>query len=172
MLLVLSSLSLLIVNWPRHVELATTNGAGMNGATVANTSIISPFGPVAAVLIIGCQMAYRTRLYSSHPIMTVLLITVCMGKITNKLIIASMTKSELTIWDSTLCPLLVGLPSGWYVWNFESYPTIILGQTLLKISYVWSQLVTLLCSYVPQSVLGALVARIQAPVCLPRLGRI
>ena len=30
----------------------------------ANTSIISPFGPVAAVLIIGVQMAYRTRLYS------------------------------------------------------------------------------------------------------------
>lgn len=57
----------LIVNWPRHVELATTNGAGMNGATVANTSIISPFGPVAAVLIIGCQMAYRTRLYSRFP---------------------------------------------------------------------------------------------------------
>lgn len=111
----------LIVNWPRHVELATTNGAGMNGATVANTSIISPFGPVAAVLIIGCQMAYRTRLYSSHPIMTVLLITVCMGKITNKLIIASMTKSELTIWDSTLCPLLVMfLNQYWGLWLPES----------------------------------------------------
>ena len=54
----------ILATWPKHVELATTNGAGMNGATVANTSIISPFGPVAAILIIGIQMAYRTRLYS------------------------------------------------------------------------------------------------------------
>lgn len=103
----ISLLISILVTWPKHVELATTNGAGMNGATVANTSIISPFGPVAAILIIGIQMAYRTRLYSSHPIATVLLITVSMAKITNKLIIASMTKSELNIWDPSLCPLLV-----------------------------------------------------------------
>ena len=60
----ISLLMSILATWPKHVELATTNGAGMNGATVANTSIISPFGPVAAILIIGIQMAYRTRLYS------------------------------------------------------------------------------------------------------------
>ena len=53
-----------LTSWPKQIELATTNGAGMNGATVANTSIISPFGPIAAALIIGIHMAYRTRLYS------------------------------------------------------------------------------------------------------------
>ena len=71
----------ILATWPKHVELATTNGAGMNGATVANTSIISPFGPVAAILIIGIQMAYRTRLYSryvaiqydGHPMMMIYL---------------------------------------------------------------------------------------------------
>lgn len=59
--------------------------------------------------------------------MTVLLITVCMGKITNKLIIASMTKSELTIWDSALCPLLVMfLNQYWGLWLPES-----------KLLFVW-----------------------------------
>ena len=62
----ISLLMSILATWPKHVELATTNGAGMNGATVANTSIISPFGPVAAILIIGIQMAYRTRLYSRY----------------------------------------------------------------------------------------------------------
>merc|ERR1712131_5999 len=117
----ISLLMSILATWPKHVELATTNGAGMNGATVANTSIISPFGPVAAILIIGIQMAYRTRLYSRHPIATVLLITVSMAKITNKLIIASMTKSELNIWDTSLCPLLVMfLNQYWGLWLPEN----------------------------------------------------
>ena len=49
--------------WPRYLELGTTQGAGMNGATVANTSIISPIQPIGALLIVGIQVAYRTQLY-------------------------------------------------------------------------------------------------------------
>jgi len=57
----------------------------------------------------------------SHPIATVLLITVSMAKITNKLIIASMTKSELNIWDTSLCPLLVMfLNQYWGLWLPEN----------------------------------------------------
>jgi len=63
--------------------------------------------------------------------MTVLLITVCMGKITNKLIISSMTKSELAIWDSTLCPLLVMfLNQYWGLWLPES--------KLLFVCFCWA----------------------------------
>lgn len=53
----------LLFTWPRYVELGTTKGAGMNGATVANTSIISPIQPIGVLLIIGVQIAYRTELY-------------------------------------------------------------------------------------------------------------
>ena len=64
----------------------------------------------------------------SHPIATVLLITVSMAKITNKLIIASMTKSELNIWDTSLCPLLVMfLNQYWGLWLPEN-----------KLIYIWN----------------------------------
>ena len=65
----ISILGTMLTAWPRYAELGTTEGAGMNGATVANTSIISPFGPIAAVLIIGVQLAYRTELYSTYVIL-------------------------------------------------------------------------------------------------------
>lgn len=55
----------LLCTWPRYVELGITKGAGMNGATVANTSIISPFQPIGVLLVIGVQVAYRTQLYTS-----------------------------------------------------------------------------------------------------------
>ena len=57
-----------------------------------------------------------------------LLITVSMAKITNKLIIASMTKSELNIWDTSLCPLLVMfLNQYWGLWLPEN-----------KLIYIWN----------------------------------
>lgn len=105
---------------PRYIELSTTKGAGMNGATVANTSIISPIGPVGAVLIIGIQVAYRTELYYNYPLATTLLVAVSVAKVTNRLIVACITKAELTIWDSCLTPLLVMfLNQYWGLWLSE-----------------------------------------------------
>jgi len=135
-----SLISSLLFMWPRYLELGTTQGAGMNGATVANTSIISPIQPIGALLIVGIQVAYRTQLYYVHPFKTVLLLSVTMAKVTNRLIVAALTKSELHLWDSTMCPVLtMFLNQYWGVWIPEN--------TLLLVCLVWAifNLVNFLC---------------------------
>ena len=61
-----SLLASVMLMWLSYMELGTTQGAGMNGATVANTSIISPVQPIGALLWFALQIAYRTQLYQMY----------------------------------------------------------------------------------------------------------
>ena len=72
--------------------------------------------------------------------MTVLLISVTMAKVTNRLIVAALTKSELHFWDSILGPLVaMFLNQYWGVWIPE--------EKLLIFCLLWSviNLVNYLC---------------------------
>ena len=78
--------------------------------------------------------------FFSHPFKTVLLLSVTMAKVTNRLIVAALTKSELHLWDSTMCPVLtMFLNQYWGVWIPEN--------TLLLVCLVWAifNLVNFLC---------------------------
>ena len=86
------------------------------------------------------KLSQHFYVFFSHPFKTVLLLSVTMAKVTNRLIVAALTKSELHLWDSTMCPVLtMFLNQYWGVWIPEN--------TLLLVCLVWAifNLVNFLC---------------------------
>ncbi|KAF8786614.1 Choline/ethanolaminephosphotransferase 1 like protein [Argiope bruennichi] len=79
-----------------------TGGAGKNGSTVAGTSILSPFIPLALVVVPAFIIYQKstTNIYEHHPCLYILAFGVVCSKITNKLVVAHMTKSEVEYLDS------------------------------------------------------------------------
>ncbi|KFM82415.1 Choline/ethanolaminephosphotransferase 1, partial [Stegodyphus mimosarum] len=79
-----------------------TGGSGKNGSTVAGTSILSPFTPLALVIVPAFIIYQKsaTNVYENHPCLYVLAFGMVASKITNKLVVAHMTKSEVDYLDS------------------------------------------------------------------------
>ncbi|XP_023223282.1 choline/ethanolaminephosphotransferase 1-like isoform X2 [Centruroides sculpturatus] len=81
-----------------------TGGAGKNGSTVAGTSVLSPFIPVGLVVIpafIIYQKSVR-NIYENHPCLYILAFGIVSAKVTNRLVVAHMTKSVMEYFDSIL----------------------------------------------------------------------
>ncbi|XP_067128235.1 choline/ethanolaminephosphotransferase 1-like isoform X2 [Centruroides vittatus] len=81
-----------------------TGGAGKNGSTVAGTSVLSPFIPVGLVVIpafIIYQKSVR-NVYENHPCLYILAFGIVSAKVTNRLVVAHMTKSVMEYFDSIL----------------------------------------------------------------------
>ncbi|KAF8786615.1 Cholinephosphotransferase 1 like protein [Argiope bruennichi] len=79
-----------------------SGGAGKNGSSVAGTSILSPFIPLALVVVPAFIIYQKstTNIYEHHPCLYILAFGVVCSKITNKLVVAHMTKSEVEYLDS------------------------------------------------------------------------
>ncbi|XP_064600331.1 choline/ethanolaminephosphotransferase 1-like [Liolophura sinensis] len=77
-------------------------GSGKNGSTVAGTSTIFPLFPVAAVIILAVVIYKKSPigLFEQHPCLYVLSFGMVSAKVTNRLVVAHMTKSEMDLWDS------------------------------------------------------------------------
>ncbi|XP_067135768.1 choline/ethanolaminephosphotransferase 1-like isoform X3 [Centruroides vittatus] len=81
-----------------------TGGAGKNGSTVAGTSVLSPSIPISLV-VIPAFIIYRKstyNIYENHPCLYILAFGMVASKVTNRLVIAHMTKSEMDYLDSIL----------------------------------------------------------------------
>ncbi|CAG5094767.1 Oidioi.mRNA.OKI2018_I69.XSR.g13850.t1.cds [Oikopleura dioica] len=112
---------------PRYCDLCTTAGSGMNGSTCANTSILSPSGPVFCVLTLGVQVIYRSGLYKREPILSALIVALAIAKITNKLIVATITKKDLCLWDPILVALIVLFMNQYWYAIIPEVPLLYLG---------------------------------------------
>ncbi|PVD33414.1 hypothetical protein C0Q70_04670 [Pomacea canaliculata] len=79
-------------------------GVGKNGSTVAGTSTIFPLFPMAAVIGLTLMVAYKSpsSVYENHPCLYILAFGIVVAKVTNRLVVAHMTKSEMDLWDSSL----------------------------------------------------------------------
>ncbi|CAG0912682.1 unnamed protein product [Notodromas monacha] len=79
-------------------------GVGKNGSTVAGrgTSVLSPFLPIAMVVIPGFIISQKSesRIFEHHPCLYLATFGIVAAKITNKLVVAHMTKHEMTFMDS------------------------------------------------------------------------
>lgn len=79
-------------------------GAGRNGSTVAGTSVLSPVVPLCLVLIPTIIIAWKSphNLFLNNP--TLYLLTFCCvaARITDRLVVAHMTKSEMNYTDTSL----------------------------------------------------------------------
>lgn len=79
-------------------------GTGKNGSTVAGTSIISPILPFLLVIIPAFIISEKSKsgLYLNHPVLYMLTFGLLAAKVSCRLVVAHMSKSEMNYFDSGL----------------------------------------------------------------------
>ncbi|XP_004927738.1 cholinephosphotransferase 1 isoform X2 [Bombyx mandarina] len=102
-------------------------GCGKNGSSVAGTSILSPVIPFSLVVVPAFIIFQKSEshVYENHPALYILAFGMVTAKVTNKLVVAHMTKSEMEYYDwSLLGPAMLflnqyfnnALPEYWVLW--------------------------------------------------------
>ncbi|XP_038213617.1 cholinephosphotransferase 1 isoform X3 [Zerene cesonia] len=87
-------------------------GVGRNGSTVAGTSILSPVIPFSFVVVPAFIIFQKSesQVYENHPALYILAFGMVAAKVTNRLVVAHMTKSEMEYYDwSMLGPAMLFL---------------------------------------------------------------
>ncbi|XP_078423788.1 cholinephosphotransferase 1-like isoform X1 [Cetorhinus maximus] len=79
-----------------------SGGTGKNGSTIAGTSVLSPSLHIGLVIIMAIMIYKKstTRLFEDHPCLYVLMFGCVASKITNKLVVAHMSKSKVKLQDT------------------------------------------------------------------------
>ncbi|XP_077401647.1 cholinephosphotransferase 1 isoform X2 [Vanacampus margaritifer] len=77
-------------------------GVGKNGSTVADTSVLSPGLHIGLILTLAFIIFKKSssQLFEHHPCLYLLTFGMVIAKISNKLVVAHMTKSELQLPDT------------------------------------------------------------------------
>ncbi|XP_012222872.1 cholinephosphotransferase 1 isoform X4 [Linepithema humile] len=86
------------------ISVILAGGVGKNGSTVAGTSVLSPIIPFSFV-VVPAFIIYRKsaeHVYENHPALYILAFGMVAAKVTNKLVVAHMTKNEMQYLDSSL----------------------------------------------------------------------
>ncbi|XP_063909517.1 cholinephosphotransferase 1-like isoform X2 [Zophobas morio] len=86
------------------VERIKMGGCGKNGSTVAGTSVLSPIIPFSMVLVPAFIIYQKSteHVYEEHPTLYILAFGLVAAKVTNRLVVAHMTKSEMDYMDWSL----------------------------------------------------------------------
>lgn len=79
-----------------------TGGVGKNGSTIAGTSVISPAFHIGTVVVLAAMIAKKSpsSLFERNPCLYILTFGCVAAKITNKLVVAHMTRSEMFLQDT------------------------------------------------------------------------
>ncbi|NP_001080113.1 choline/ethanolaminephosphotransferase 1 isoform X1 [Xenopus laevis] len=79
-----------------------TGGVGKNGSTIAGTSVLSPMLHIGSVIVLATMIYKKSsvQLFEKHPCLYILTFGFVSAKVTNKLVVAHMTKSEMHLHDS------------------------------------------------------------------------
>ncbi|XP_064535974.1 cholinephosphotransferase 1 isoform X3 [Drosophila montana] len=120
-------------------SVVVAGGVGKNGSTVAGTSVLSPSIPLTLVVLPALMIAQKSpeNIFTEHASVFILAFGMVAAKITNKLVIAHMTKAEMEYLDwSLLGPALLFLnqyfncivPEIWLLWFTLAWGT----QDLLR----------------------------------------
>ncbi|XP_067863280.1 choline/ethanolaminephosphotransferase 1-like [Heptranchias perlo] len=110
-----------------------TGGVGKNGSTIAGTSVLSPFLHIGAVITLALMIYKKStsRLFENNPCLYILAFGFVSAKITNKLVVAHMTKSEMHLQDTAFIgPGLLFLD--------QYFNSFINEYLVLWIALVWS----------------------------------
>ncbi|XP_045480422.1 cholinephosphotransferase 1 isoform X5 [Harmonia axyridis] len=112
-----------------------TGGVGKNGSTVAGTSVLSPIIPFSMILVPAFIIYQKSteHVYENHPALYILAFGLVAAKITNRLVVAHMTKSEMDYTDlSLLGPAMLFMN--------QYFNTYITEQYVLWLCLVWVSL--------------------------------
>ncbi|XP_058836578.1 cholinephosphotransferase 1 isoform X3 [Topomyia yanbarensis] len=76
-------------------------GVGKNGSTVAGTSVLSPIIPFLFVVVPAYVISQKStdHIYENHPSLYIMAFGMITAKVTNRLVVAHMTKSEMEYLD-------------------------------------------------------------------------
>ncbi|XP_017837551.1 cholinephosphotransferase 1 isoform X3 [Drosophila busckii] len=123
----------------RYLRSILNEGCGKNGSSVAGTSVLSPSIPLTLVVLPALMIAQKSpqNIFTEHASVYIMAFGMVAAKITNKLVIAHMTKAEMEYLDwSLLGPALLFLnqyfncivPEIWLLWFTLAWGT----QDLLR----------------------------------------
>ncbi|KAI8440619.1 hypothetical protein MSG28_001838 [Choristoneura fumiferana] len=87
-----------------YLNMIMKGGVGKNGSTVAGTSILSPVIPFSLVVVPAFIIFQKSEshVYENHPALYIMAFGMVAAKVTNRLVVAHMTKSEMDYYDWSL----------------------------------------------------------------------
>ncbi|XP_045480423.1 cholinephosphotransferase 1 isoform X6 [Harmonia axyridis] len=118
-----------------NISVIFTGGIGKNGSSVAGTSVLSPIIPFSMILVPAFIIYQKSteHVYENHPALYILAFGLVAAKITNRLVVAHMTKSEMDYTDlSLLGPAMLFMN--------QYFNTYITEQYVLWLCLVWVSL--------------------------------
>ncbi|CAH1390058.1 unnamed protein product [Nezara viridula] len=79
-------------------------GVGKNGSTVAGTSVLSPIIPLSLVVVPAFIICHKSTelVYENHPVLYIMAFGLVAAKVTNRLVVAHMTRNEMDYLDTSL----------------------------------------------------------------------
>ncbi|XP_013109311.2 cholinephosphotransferase 1 isoform X5 [Stomoxys calcitrans] len=115
------------INFTNFSKIFLHGGSGKNGSSVAGTSVLSPSIPLTLVVLPAFIIAQKSpeNIFTEHSSLYIVAFGMVAAKVTNKLVIAHMTKAEMEYLDwSLLGPALLFLnqyfncvvPEIWLLW--------------------------------------------------------
>jgi len=90
-----------IYSYFRFTKLLFKGGCGRNGSTIADTGVLSPGINIFLVIFFACCTAYRSEygILEKDPVLFLVFIGINSAKVTNRIIVAHMCRSELPYLD-------------------------------------------------------------------------
>ncbi|XP_044749580.1 cholinephosphotransferase 1 isoform X5 [Coccinella septempunctata] len=126
-------------------------GCGKNGSTIAGTSVLSPIIPFSMILVPAFIIYQKSteHVYENHPALYILAFGLVAAKVTNRLVVAHMTKSEMDYTDLSLIgPTMLFLNQYFSTFITEYYVLwlCLVWVTLDLLRYCY-QICTEICDY-------------------------
>lgn len=128
-LVVGGSLFLCIAQILGYVKVIFCEGSGKNGSTVADTSVLSPLFPLLAVVAPFCMIYSKstTGIYDANISLFCLCFGAVAAKAANRLVIAHMSRWELSLWDWIYLSPLALMLNQYYDYYFDEYKLLVIA---------------------------------------------
>jgi len=90
--------------YTEYISTILKGGSGKNGSTIAGTSVLGPAIPLALVVVPAYVIACKSeeQVFEQNPSLYILAFGLVVAKVTNRLVVAHMTRSEMSYLDSVL----------------------------------------------------------------------
>lgn len=82
----------------------SNGGVGKNGSTVAGTSVLSPVIALSLVVVPALMISMKSDslVYENHPVLYIMAFGLVAAKVTNRLVVAHMTRNEMCYVDTSM----------------------------------------------------------------------
>ncbi|XP_043219574.1 cholinephosphotransferase 1-like isoform X2 [Amphibalanus amphitrite] len=150
-MLVVMGVGVTVIHLVGSFGIILTGGVGKNGSSVAGTSVLSPSIPLALV-VVPAFVIYRKSLqhvYETHPVLYVIAFATVASKVTCKLVLAHMTRSELEYSDSSMIGPAMLFLNQYFNTYFQEYYVlwVCLIWGLVDFLDYWRKICTEICDH-------------------------